>query len=164
MATPWNITESVSWTKAASSLHVEPHSGKIDHFLTSSIHHYYFTSSMINAIFSILFNNHRTLQELVEHYSKDSDGLCVNLRLACVQVRVIVLNNSNRHLNVDFTISFWSKSIHAFWWQVDKSYVNHFPNMIPYVKCEENHFSIFFRFFFIQSNKFLALFEVGISK
>lgn len=28
----------------------------------------------------------RTLQELVEHYSKDSDGLCVNLRSACVQV------------------------------------------------------------------------------
>lgn len=31
-------------------------------------------------------NIHRTLQELVEHYSKDSDGLCVNLRLACVQI------------------------------------------------------------------------------
>lgn len=30
--------------------------------------------------------NYRTLQELVEHYSKDSDGLCVNLRSACVQV------------------------------------------------------------------------------
>lgn len=29
---------------------------------------------------------YRTLQELVEHYSKDSDGLCVNLRKACVQV------------------------------------------------------------------------------
>ncbi|XP_031630743.1 tyrosine-protein kinase Src42A isoform X2 [Contarinia nasturtii] len=28
----------------------------------------------------------RTLQELVEHYSKDSDGLCVNLRSACVQI------------------------------------------------------------------------------
>jgi len=29
----------------------------------------------------------RTLQELVEYYSKDADGLCVNLRKPCVQVR-----------------------------------------------------------------------------
>lgn len=28
----------------------------------------------------------RTLQELVEYYSKDADGLCVNLRKPCVQV------------------------------------------------------------------------------
>ena len=28
----------------------------------------------------------RTLQELVDHYSRDSDGLCVNLRKPCVQV------------------------------------------------------------------------------
>lgn len=28
----------------------------------------------------------RTLQELVDHYSKDPDGLCVNLRKACIQV------------------------------------------------------------------------------
>lgn len=28
----------------------------------------------------------RTLQELVEHYSQDPDGLCVNLRKSCVQV------------------------------------------------------------------------------
>ncbi|CAG7830752.1 unnamed protein product [Allacma fusca] len=28
----------------------------------------------------------RTLQELVDHYSKDADGLCVNLRKACIQV------------------------------------------------------------------------------
>lgn len=34
----------------------------------------------------LIFFECRTLQELVEHYSKDSDGLCVNLRLACVQV------------------------------------------------------------------------------
>jgi len=27
----------------------------------------------------------RTLQELVEHYSRDADGLCVNLRKTCVQ-------------------------------------------------------------------------------
>lgn len=28
----------------------------------------------------------RTLQELVEHYSKDADGLCVNLRKPCIQI------------------------------------------------------------------------------
>nr|CAD7401596.1 unnamed protein product [Timema poppensis] len=28
----------------------------------------------------------RTLQELVEHYSKDADGLCVNLRKPCIRV------------------------------------------------------------------------------
>lgn len=28
----------------------------------------------------------RTLQELVEHYNKDADGLCVNLRKPCVQI------------------------------------------------------------------------------
>ena len=31
----------------------------------------------------------RTLQELVEHYSRDADGLCVNLRSACAKVRRI---------------------------------------------------------------------------
>ena len=28
----------------------------------------------------------RTLQELVDHYSRDADGLCVNLRKPCIQV------------------------------------------------------------------------------
>ena len=28
----------------------------------------------------------RTLAELVEHYSRDADGLCVNLRKPCSQV------------------------------------------------------------------------------
>ncbi|KAK7604155.1 hypothetical protein V9T40_004428 [Parthenolecanium corni] len=28
----------------------------------------------------------RTLQELVDHYSKDPDGLCVNLRKSCIQI------------------------------------------------------------------------------
>lgn len=32
----------------------------------------------------------RTLQELVEHYSKDSDGLCVNLCKPCIQVIIIL--------------------------------------------------------------------------
>ena len=27
----------------------------------------------------------RTLQELVDHYSRDADGLCVNLRIPCIQ-------------------------------------------------------------------------------
>lgn len=38
----------------------------------------------------------RTLQELVEHYSKDADGLCVSLNKPCVQVRnniIIILVN-----------------------------------------------------------------------
>lgn len=30
----------------------------------------------------------RTLQELVEHYSRDADGLCVNLRKPCIQVNI----------------------------------------------------------------------------
>lgn len=30
----------------------------------------------------------RTLQELVEHYSRDADGLCVNLRKPCIQVTI----------------------------------------------------------------------------
>ena len=32
----------------------------------------------------------RTLQELVDHYSRDADGLCVNLRKPCVQVKYIL--------------------------------------------------------------------------
>ena len=31
----------------------------------------------------------RTLQELVDHYSRDADGLCVNLRKACIQVGLL---------------------------------------------------------------------------
>ena len=38
----------------------------------------------------------RTLQELVDHYSRDADGLCVNLRKPCVQVRVVNLFKDNR--------------------------------------------------------------------
>ncbi len=37
----------------------------------------------------------RTLQELVEHYSKDSDGLCVNLIEPCVQVLYLLLQICN---------------------------------------------------------------------
>ena len=32
----------------------------------------------------------RTLSELVEHYSRDADGLCVNLRKPCSQVCCVV--------------------------------------------------------------------------
>lgn len=35
----------------------------------------------------------RTLQELVEHYSADADGLCVNLRKPCIQVIIDALEN-----------------------------------------------------------------------
>lgn len=33
----------------------------------------------------------RTLQELVEHYSRDADGLCVNLCKPCVQVCILFI-------------------------------------------------------------------------
>ena len=38
----------------------------------------------------------RTLQELVDHYSRDADGLCVNLRKPCVQ-EVIFHNLEGTH-------------------------------------------------------------------
>ena len=38
----------------------------------------------------------RTLQELVDHYSRDADGLCVNLRKPCVQ-EVILLDLAGTH-------------------------------------------------------------------
>lgn len=44
----------------------------------------------------------RTLQELVEHYSADADGLCVNLRKPCIQVRlfqsILILNNVTKKI------------------------------------------------------------------
>ena len=41
----------------------------------------------------------RTLQELVEHYTRDADGLCVNLRKACVQVTCHLLLPSREPLH-----------------------------------------------------------------
>ena len=38
----------------------------------------------------------RTLQELVDHYSRDADGLCVNLRKPCVQ-EVILFDLAGTH-------------------------------------------------------------------
>ena len=32
----------------------------------------------------------RSLAQLVDHYSRDPDGLCVNLRKACSQVRFVI--------------------------------------------------------------------------
>ncbi len=40
----------------------------------------------------------RTLQELVEHYSRDPDGLCVNLRAPCVQVRKFLSCSAQRSI------------------------------------------------------------------
>ena len=40
----------------------------------------------------------RTLQELVEHYSADADGLCVNLRKPCIQVSIF--SNARPQLNI----------------------------------------------------------------
>jgi len=39
----------------------------------------------------------RTLQELVEYYSKDADGLCVNLRKPCVQVIFILYKKKKKN-------------------------------------------------------------------
>ncbi len=49
----------------------------------------------------------RTLQELVEHYSRDADGLCVNLRKPCVQVRTFgrLAKRQNR-LHLSFSLLF----------------------------------------------------------
>lgn len=44
----------------------------------------------------------RTLQELVEHYSSDADGLCVNLRKPCVQVSFI-FNFDFRTIHITFS-------------------------------------------------------------
>ena len=38
----------------------------------------------------------RSLQELVEHYSRDADRLCVNLRKVCVQVLSSFVSTSER--------------------------------------------------------------------
>jgi fyn-related kinase len=46
----------------------------------------------------------RTLQELVEHYSQDPDGLCVNLRKACIQVLVTLLSRCCPYLKIDFQV------------------------------------------------------------
>lgn len=40
----------------------------------------------------------RTLQELVEHYGKDADGLCVNLRKPCIQVFLLCFNIDSHSL------------------------------------------------------------------
>ena len=37
----------------------------------------------------------RDLSELVEHYSEDADGLCVNLRKPCTQVSLCVCLNKH---------------------------------------------------------------------
>jgi fyn-related kinase len=45
----------------------------------------------------------RTLQELVEHYSRDPDGLCVNLRNSCVQVNyTYLISNALQTHNLTF--------------------------------------------------------------
>lgn len=74
MVIPLSITESVSWTKVVSSSPDAPHLGSKLNLSVNEL--------QINILTFIS----RTLQELVEHYSKDSDGLCVNLCKPCVQV------------------------------------------------------------------------------
>lgn len=89
MEIPLSTTVFGNWTKADFSSQDAQHLGTLL-LLHLSSSHYVQRVRTINPI-----NKHkfisicRTLQELVEHYSKDSDGLCVNLRLACVQVNFI---------------------------------------------------------------------------
>lgn len=88
MVTQLNIIASVNWTKVVSLLLAELHSGMCDLEVTAiliDIKYIEFTAN---------FYNSRTLQELVEHYSKDSDGLCVNLCKPCVQVFVNFINTN----------------------------------------------------------------------
>ena len=47
----------------------------------------------------------RTLQELVDHYSRDADGLCVNLRKPCVQ-EVIFHNLLGTHTHTKFVVKY----------------------------------------------------------
>lgn len=77
MATRLSTIASDNWTRAASSLPDARRSGKCD------MTHPFTPMPFLTMCISL---QHRTLQELVEHYSKDSDGLCVNLCKPCVQV------------------------------------------------------------------------------
>ena len=58
----------------------------------------------------------RTLQDLVDHYSRDADGLCVNLRKPCIQVKltqksafevkiILLTSNSYLYLSLPFAAS-----------------------------------------------------------
>ena len=53
----------------------------------------------------------RTLQELVDHYSRDADGLCVNLRKACIQVRILSQFDSSKMLIFDVEDAFYQRFI-----------------------------------------------------
>ena len=53
----------------------------------------------------------RTLQELVDHYSRDADGLCVNLRKACIQVRIPSQFDSSEMLIFDVEDAFYQRFI-----------------------------------------------------
>ena len=53
----------------------------------------------------------RTLQELVDHYSRDADGLCVNLRKACIQVRILSQFDSSEILIFDVKDAFYQRFI-----------------------------------------------------
>lgn len=81
-----NIIAYDNWMRVDFSLLVAQHSGNwaYSNLCFKKYRIYYF------CVFSCsdLITFFRTLQELVEHYSKDSDGLCVNLRSACVQVKL----------------------------------------------------------------------------
>lgn len=56
-----------------------------------SIKHYRIRQSEDGQFYIARRTTFRTLPELVSHYSKTSDGLCVNLRHPCVHVRLSLL-------------------------------------------------------------------------
>lgn len=55
---------------------------------SDSVKHYRIRQSEDGRFFIARRTTFNTLQELVAHYSKLSDGLCVNLRRPCVHVRI----------------------------------------------------------------------------
>lgn len=79
----WGHSETLSHptTGRRRFLHRSSHHIQVSGFLVTLINWCQRLNQSVN-------NKNRTLQELVEHYSKDSDGLCVNLCKPCVQVTI----------------------------------------------------------------------------
>lgn len=104
MVTQLNITAFVNWMRVDSSSHAAQHSGNAGHF-SICVHHFVVGQHLPFEhlqISSFPTHQYRTLQELVEHYSKDSDGLCVNLRKACVQVITLIIHLAYCELVLEF--------------------------------------------------------------
>ena len=59
---------------------------------SDSIKHYRIRQGADGRFFIASRTTFSSLPELVAHYSKHSDGLCVNLRRACIHVGEILVN------------------------------------------------------------------------